>query len=317
MMIGMELWIVLKNKMEDNIFEKEFKALGTDVYIGIVAFKNEDKKVYLSFKKAENICREKELIWSRFNLESELSKINNNLGISHTASEDMVYLAKKSLDYYLKSKKIFDPRILEGLEKIGYKRTFLDNDFNVKDEFSNKIFSKDLAEDIIIEGNQIKFYRKMDFSGIAKGYIADNIVDNLRLAGWNNFLVDLGGDIYASGLNKKGEQWGIAIEESDDEDKIIAEISNEGIATSGNTRKHWEINGKKFHHLINPQDVDNFSFDLKSVTAIADTTEEADVLAKILFLMGLERGLNFANENKIRSIFLKDTKELIKSEALI
>jgi len=303
--------------MEDNIFEKEFRALGTDVYIGIVAPENEGEKISLSFNGAENICKEKELILSRFNPESELSNLNNNLGIFHKVGEDIFYLTQKSLGYYLKSERIFDPRILEGLEKIGYKSNFLDNDFCTKDYFSKEIFSKDLNEDLIIEGKLVKFYRKMDFSGIAKGYIADEIVKTLHLDGWKDFLVDLGGDMHASGLNVRGEMWGIALEGAEDENEVIAEISNEGIATSGNTRKHWEIGGKKFHHLINPLDIDKFSFKLKSVTVVADTTEEADVLAKILFLMGLDKGLQFADENNIKSIFLKDTKEIIKSKALI
>ncbi|MGW8185020.1 MAG: FAD:protein FMN transferase [Candidatus Moraniibacteriota bacterium] len=312
----MESWIVLKNKMEENIFEKEFRALGTEVYIGIVASGDESEKVLLNFNKIENICREKELILSRFDLKSELSKLNNNLGIFHEVSEDILFLAQKSLDYYLKSERIFDPRILEGLEKIGYKINFQNNTFDAKDDFSKEIFAKDLREELIIEGNRVKFYRKMDFAGVAKGYVVDEIAKELHLAGWKDFLIDLGGDMYASGLNKRGEKWGIALEESEDENEVMIEISNEGIATSGNTRKHWEIDGKKFHHLINPQDVDMFSFELKSVTVVADTTEEADVMAKVLFLMGLERGLDFANKHKIRNVFLKNSKEIIKSRAL-
>jgi len=306
----------LKNKMEDNIFEKEFRALGTEVYIGIVAKEDENEKILSSFNKVENICREKELILSRFDLKSELSKLNNNLGVFYEVSEDILYLAQKSLDYYFKSERIFDPRILEGLEKIGYRVNFQNNTFDAKDDFSKEIFAKDLTEELIIEGNRVKFYKRMDFAGVAKGYVVDKIAKELHLDGWKDFLVDLGGDMYASGYNRRGEKWGIALEESENENEIMAEISNEGIATSGNTRKKWEIDGKKFHHLINPQDVDRFSFDLKSVTVVADIAEEADVMAKVLFLMGLERGLDFANKHKIRGIFLNNSKDVIKSKAL-
>jgi len=312
----MELLTVLKNKMEEKFFEKEFRALGTDAYIGIVAPGACSEKIFLSFDEAENICREKESILSRFDPESELSKLNDNLGIFHEAGADILYLVQKSLEYYLKSERIFDPRILEELEGIGYKLNFKDNIFDKKGDFSTVTFNKDLKEDLIIEEKRIKFNRKMDFAGVAKGYIVDKVVEGLRLGGWKDFLVDLGGDMYASGLNRRGERWGIALEGSRNENEIIEEISNEGIATSGNTRKHWDINGKKFHHLINPRDADRFSFKLKSVTVTADTAEEADVMAKVLFLMGLEDGLNFADKHKIRGIFLKNSKEIIKSKAL-
>jgi len=239
------------------------------------------------------------------------------LGVFQEGSDDIIYLAKKSLDYYLKSDKFFDPRILERLDGMGYRKNFKENVFDAKDGFLTEIFKKDLAQDLIISGGKVKFLRKIDFSGIAKGYITDKVAEFLFSRGWRNFLVDSGGDMHASGLNKRGEKWGIALEESENENEIIAEISNEGIATSGNTRKYWEIDGKKFHHLINPKNVDEFSFDLKSVTVIAGTTQEADVMAKVLFLMGLEKGLKFSNENGIKSIFLKNNKKIIKSKRLV
>lgn len=302
----------LETNMEKNIFEKEFKALGTDIYIQIVAPEIEKERALLGFDKVENIYRNKELIFSRFNSESELFKLNNNLGVFNRASEDFVYLAKKSLDYYLKSRKIFDPRILDNLEKIGYRKSFGENNFNIDINFSSEIFEKELKEDLLIEDNKIKFLKKMDFSGIAKGYITDRVAEFLIKEGWKNFLVDSGGDMYARGLNKKGEKWGIALEGSRNEDEIIAEMSNEGIATSGNTRRNWKVREKKFHHLINPKNVKEFNFDLKSVTVVSGNTQDADVMAKILFIMGFENGLKFADKNKIRSIFLKNDKDIVK-----
>lgn len=298
--------------MEKNIFEKEFKALGTDIYIQIVAPETEKERALLNFAEIENIYKKNELIFSRFDENSELSKLNSNLGVFFEVSEDFIYLAQESLKCYTKSGKIFDPRILDSLEKIGYKNSFKNNDFNIKEDLSAEIFEKDLKEDLIISEGKVKFLRKMDFSGIAKGHITDKVANFLLTNGWENFLADSGGDMYASGLNRKEERWGIALEESENENEIIAEISNECIATSGNTRKHWEIGDKKFHHLLNPKNISQFNFDLKSVTVIADTVQRADVLAKVLFILGPVNGLNFANKNNIKSIFLKNNKEIFK-----
>lgn len=298
--------------MEKNIFEKEFKALGTDIYIQLVAPETEKEKALLTFVEIENIYKKNELIFSRFNAQSELSKLNNNLGIFCEVSKDFIYLAQESLKYYTGSGKIFDPRILDSLEKIGYKKSFKNNDFNIEENLSIEVFEKDLAEDLIILDNQVKFLVKMDFSGIAKGYITDEIAKFLIKKGWGNFLVDSGGDMYAAGLNRYNEKWQISLEGTINENEVMAEISNEGIATSGNTRKKWTIGTKKFHHLINPKNVSKFSFELNSVTVIAKNTQEADVMAKVLFIMGLEDGSNFANKNKIKSIFLKNDKKCIK-----
>lgn len=299
--------------MEKDIFEKEFKALGTDIYIQVVGAENKREEILWIFNEVENIYKEKESIFSRFNPESELSRLNNNLGVFNKVSAELKYLAQESLRYYLQSEKIFDPRILSKLEKIGYKNNFTDNNFEEDDLLSDEAFETDLKNDLVLEGDKIKIFKKMDFSGVAKGYITDKVASFLAANGWENFLVDSGGDMYASGLNRYEEKWGIALEGTENEDEILAEISNEGLATSGNTRKHWEINGKKFHHLINPENVNHFGFALKSVTVIAKTTQEADVLAKVLFILGPTAGLEFANKNKIKSIFLKDNKEVFKA----
>ncbi|MFA6184330.1 MAG: FAD:protein FMN transferase [Parcubacteria group bacterium] len=299
--------------MKINVFEKEFKALGTDIYLQLVSEEFDIHKAERDFLKVVDIYKRQEKLLSRFDKDSELSKINYNLGKFVQVSRDIVYLAEKSLEYYDKSRGIFDLRILEKLEAIGYRRDFRQNKFEENKSFQKKLFDKNLKNDLIIKNNEVKFLKKMDFSGIAKGYITDRIADFLILQRWDNFLVDSGGDMYAKGKNKNKEKWGIALEESRNENKTLIEISDEAVATSGNTRKFWEIDGKKFHHLINPINSDKFDFDLKSVTVIAKNTLEADVMAKVLFLLGIEKGFKFANKNKIKSIFLKKDKTMVMS----
>lgn len=303
--------------MKNKIFEKEFRALGTDIYIQLVNNNFSGEKAQADLDKVVEIYKEKEVILSRFRKESELSNINNNLDNFQRVSLDILYVAKKSLDYYRESEGVFDPRILEKLESIGYRKDFSQNNFKNKGEFRAEIFKNNLADDLIIKDDEVKFLKRMDFSGIAKGYITDKVAEFLISCGWRNFLVDSGGDMYLSGKNKLGQKWGIALEESEDENDIIIEASDNGLATSGNTRKHWNMGDKNFHHLINPKNLDEFKFDLMSVTVVGKSTQWADVMAKVLFLKGLESGIKFADNNNIKSIFLKKDKSIIKSNALL
>lgn len=96
----------------------------------------------------------------------------------------------------------------------------------------------------------------------------------------------------------------------------MLKLKNEGIATSGISRKKWEAGGKKFHHLINPKDTENFSFDLKTVTVIREKTVEADGRAKVLFLMGKVKGLEFANRNNLKALFLDYKGNVYLSEKM-
>ncbi|MFZ2153699.1 MAG: FAD:protein FMN transferase [Candidatus Moraniibacteriota bacterium] len=299
--------------MEKNIFEKEFKALGTDIYLQIIASPAEALKIEKTFVFIEDFYRKKELVFSRFNPDSELTKLNKKLKEFNRASEDILYVASVALDYYAKSEGIFDPRILADLEDLGYKYNFTENEFKDK-RFPLGSETSDLAQDLVVAGKEVKFSKKMDFNGIAKGYITDLVAKFLLKEGWQDFLVDSGGDMYASGLNRHSEKWGIALEGTVDENEIFLEISNKGIATSGNTRKCWEVGGRKFHHLINPKNKNEFSFDLKTVTVTAENTMKADIWAKVLFIMGIEEGISFAKKNKINSIFLKNNQEVIKND---
>lgn len=312
----MILKVIMLKKMSNIVLESEFRAIGTDIYIQIVIDNIKDKEIALKdIETIKNFYKKKEKILSRFDPGSELFKLNNHLNKFIGASEDILYLAKKSLEYYKKTDGLFDPRILELLESVGYKKDFKKNIFDEKNIPKNKNIGKNsLDDDLEISGNEIMFRRKMDFSGIAKGYITDKAAEILKEGEWRNFLIDSGGDMYASGLNRDGESWKISLEDSAEPKKSIIGISDQGIATSGVTRKKWKIGKEKFHHLINPKNPNDFNFDVKSVTVVSNNAEKADVVAKTLFLMGPKKGIIFSNENEIESVFLLKDNNLIFSK---
>lgn len=283
--------------------ELEFKALGTDIYFQLV-FKKEalDAKKELAELQAFYLGQEK--IFSRFDVESELSFLNANLGKFHRASTDFLQVAKKSLYYHQLTGGLFDPRIIETLEKIGYRKDFKTLDLaNIEIKNTKRELFGELEKDLIIKNAKIKFLRRMDFSGIAKGYITDRAGAILQAKGRANFLIDSGGDMLAWGNDDKNENWKIDVE-GVAEKKLLLALKNEAIATSGIGKRKWESGGKRVHHLINPRDSENFSFDLQSVTVVASNVTEADVWAKVLFLMGKENGQKLAQEKKLKSIFL-------------
>lgn len=285
--------------------KSDFKSLGTDVNIRIV-FDNETEKekAKKDLKEAKSIFFSKEKIFSRFDPESELCQLNKNIGVWQKATPDIVYLAGRALYYNDISGGLYDPRVIEVLEKIGYDKDFKKKDFS-KSELPSSfpMIETGLGDDLKAADGKIFFARRMDFSGIAKGYIVDQAAEFLKKSGWKNFLVDAGGDMMISGLNGSGEKWRIAVE-GVSEEKLMLEISGKGIATSGISRKKWQIKGKKFHHLVNPKNPNEFSYELRTVSVIAQNTENADGRAKTLVLMGKEKGMRFAKAYEIAAVFL-------------
>lgn len=288
------------------IKSKKFEALGTEVDIQLVVkSESEEKKSKEIFKSVIELYKKYSAIFSRFDSESELGKLNTSLGEFKDASAEMREVVNACLGYNIKTGGIFDPRVIEVLEQIGYKSDFKNGVFakNAKQQNKSEVFSKSLEHDLRLENDKVYFGARMDFSGIAKGYITDKIVEFLANQGWHDFLVDSGGDMYMSGHNEKGGDWIIGVEGMDDR-KAVLSFSNMGVATSGISRRKWEIEGERFHHLINPKNDQNFCFDLKSVTVMGDSVEFCDIWAKVLFLMGKHNGIELAKKHEMGAVFL-------------
>lgn len=299
--------------------KNNFRAMGTDISVEIIVDKADMvDSAEKDMQTVKNIFAKNEKIFSRFLPDSELSKINSNLGREIKVSREMFEVLKLCLEFNEVSWGYFDPRIIGNLEKIGYDRNFREmGEIREIGEISPEGISGRLEDDLILDSEKsiAIFKKRMDTTGIVKGYTVDEAADFLKREGWQNFLIDAGGDMFVQGFNKEGEDWRIGIEGLEDE-KIMLKLHNQGIATSGISRKKWEAGGKKFHHLINPMDPENFSCDLKTVTVIKEKTVEADGRAKVLFLMGKEKGLEFANSHNLKALFLDYKNNVYLSEAM-
>ena len=193
-----------------------FKALGTDISIQIIS----DKIVSGLEEDTKNFYSEKEKIFSRFSGNSELGILNKNIGKYNAASSDIIEVAEKCLEYHKKTGGYFDPRIIDVLENIGYDKDFKNINYDISKSVSIEPLQNNLEEDLKINSNRIFFGRRMDFSGIAKGYITDRAIDHLKKRGYESFLVDSGGDIRVYGKDNDGENWKISLE-SIKEDKLL------------------------------------------------------------------------------------------------
>lgn len=297
----------------------DFRALGTDINIQLI-FRDEKKR-----SRAKNdiggmvdFYKRFEKVFSRFDLNSELSVLNKNLGKYRKTSRDIINVSREALRYHKLSEGFFDPRVIGILENMGYHCDFKKADFsNGKIKLKKSPFDSPLKDELKIRGDEILFKCRMDFSGIAKGYITDKAVEFLFDLGWENVLVDSGGDMRVSGFDFWEKNWKISIE-GVDEKKILMELNKENpaIATSGITRRKWENKNGRFHHLINPKDPCSFDFSLRTVTVVEKNAQEADVWAKILFLTGKEKGLVISQEKNIKSLFIDNRGNVYISEKM-
>jgi thiamine biosynthesis lipoprotein len=149
----------------------------------------------------------------------------------------------------------------------------------------------------------------IDLSGIAKGYAVDQIAKLLDMQNIDNYLVEIGGEIRSRGLNSDRQAWRIAIERPDslliqESAQRIILLSDQALATSGDYRNFFELDGERYSHTINPQTGYPIKHQLASVTVISSNTARADALATAFSVMGEAEGMRLAEEHKIAAYFL-------------
>ncbi|MCB5185246.1 FAD:protein FMN transferase [Methylobacillus gramineus] len=147
----------------------------------------------------------------------------------------------------------------------------------------------------------------LDFSGIAKGYGVDQVVVALRTLGLAHFLVEVGGELYGSGIKPDGHPWWVALERPQQEsglDENVVALHGMAIATSGDYRRYFEHHGKRYAHTIDPHTGFPVEHAPVSVTVLHTSCMEADALATALTVMGLRRGLAYANTHGIAALFI-------------
>jgi FAD:protein FMN transferase len=127
----------------------------------------------------------------------------------------------------------------------------------------------------------------VDLGGIAKGYAVDRGAAVLASHGVTDFLINAGGDLFASGLREAGERWRVGIQHPRDASGLIArlEITDGAVATSGDYERFVEFDGVRYPHIIDPRTARPVTA-RQSASAIGATAEEADVLATYLFISG-------------------------------
>ncbi len=150
----------------------------------------------------------------------------------------------------------------------------------------------------------------LDLSSIAKGYAVDQVALALEAAGVQDYLVEVGGEIRVKGLNNQGSKWNIAIEKPTANQRILQKvlpISDIAVATSGDYRNFFEVDGIRYSHTINPLTGQTIKHNLVSVTVLNPTAMTADALATGFMVLGFEQALLLAEQEQIAALFILKT----------
>lgn len=142
----------------------------------------------------------------------------------------------------------------------------------------------------------------VNLSAIAKGYGVDQIAAALESVGVDRYLVEIGGDLVAKGLNASDEPWSIGVERPDASAQVVETVltvSDLGLATSGDYRNYFEEDGVRYSHIIDPTTGRPVTHSTASVTVLADSAMTADGLATALLVVGHDAAMRIAEAEGI------------------
>lgn len=147
-----------------------------------------------------------------------------------------------------------------------------------------------------------------DLSAIAKGYAVDKLARVLLDRGYENFLVEIGGDLLVHGRREDGERWHVAIERPEPKGRAIyrvVELENQAMATSGDYRNYYVKNGRRLSHLIDPRTGHPIEHGLASVSVVDASAARADALATALAVLGPTDGYSVAESQGLAAFFIR------------
>ncbi|MDD5066988.1 MAG: FAD:protein FMN transferase [bacterium] len=235
-----------------------------------------------------------DLIFNLYNKKSEIHQLQGlKPGRSYPVKNELYGLLCRCKKYYDLTEGAFD--ITVG--RITRLYNFHDGAIpgtnmirtNLKYVGMDKVFLADHRIRVAVEG------MTFDMGGVAKGYIADCFSRYLREQGCTDFIVNLGGNLFASGRNERNKEWTIGIQHPRYPGRIIRKlkISNKAVVTSGDYERYILRKKKRYHHILNPATGLSVWNDIISVTIIAEDAETADYLSTAFFVMGREKGKKF------------------------
>jgi thiamine biosynthesis lipoprotein len=288
-------------------------------------------------KIAKAVIAKNELKVLRSKVDSALTEVNHQMSTYDPGSEisafnkfadttafevskEFVEVVKEALDIYKSSGKAFDVTVapLVNLWGFGVRgNRFVPPTKKEIDSVLKNIGSVYLQ----IEGDT-KLKKKipdlkLDLSAIAKGYGVDVVARVLSQEHFDNFMVEIGGEVFAQGEKAGGNFWKIGIDTPHlaslpgQHIQAILSLKDVAVATSGDYRNYFEYDGKIFSHTIDPYSGFPVTHNLASVTIIAKNCMEADALATALMVMGKEEGIRYIEtlENAEAFLIVRKSKQ--------
>ncbi len=162
---------------------------------------------------------------------------------------------------------------------------------------------------IQIAGNSVTLQNgaQLDLGGIAKGYIADRVAAYLKDQGVTHACINMGGNILVFGGKPDGSPWSIGVRNPNgtaEQSEEVLYLHDGAVVTSGNYERCFDLDGVRYHHILNPKTGMPVQNGLASVTIRSEQSALADALSTTCYVLGPEASEEILNQYGATAIFL-------------
>jgi thiamine biosynthesis lipoprotein len=310
------------------MFKESRVLMDTFCTITVVSPSKEKAKDAIDAGFAE--IKELEMLLNYFSSESEITAINNSAGTRPVkVSKDTLEIMEKMVDIAKVTDGAFDATIAPVIKRWKFSKDSYSHSVPSSNSIKNALKLVDFRK-IKIDPGPSEIYleekgMELDLGGIAKGYAADKVIETMRAKGIKAALVAVAGDIRGFGLNLSLQGWKVGIQnprpDSESEkpwEDVFAtlNLNDKAISTSGDYQRFFMKDGKRYHHILDPETGFPAKSGLISASVIAPEGYLADSLSTAVFVLGSEKGMKLLESMGLEGILVKESKKVFITRKL-
>jgi Membrane-associated lipoprotein involved in thiamine biosynthesis len=266
-------------------------------------------RAFAAFHHVESVC-------SRFNNQSEISRLSTQVGVAVPVSPTLFEAVRFAWEVADFTEGAFDPSMGDTLTMYGFNRDYLTGYKSVATTCSANTPISYLDIELNSEEQTILLRKPLtlDLGAIAKGLAVDLAVKDL--SHFEGFFIDAGGDIFTGGMNEYDEPWRVGIRHPNKNEEIISslQLTNMAVCTSGSYER-ISLTRKDTHHLINPHSKISPT-DILSCTVVAPLTMLADAFSTATYILGTKKGIRQLELAELDGLLITPTLEMFMTKEM-
>ena len=259
--------------------------------------------------EAAELCERFEQLFSRTIATSDVARVNAARGEGVEVDSLTAELVARSLEYCEESGGLFDITIGAVSELWDFVEGVVPAPETVEAALPHVGW-----QGVEVRGNVVRLRdarARLDLGGIAKGFMADKLVEILRERGATSAFVNLGGNVKVWGNNQEGEPWSVGVRDPADSQnaKVVARLqtTDGSVVTSGLYERSFEKDGKRYWHILDPRTGYPVQSNVASASIFSTESIDGDGYTKPLFMLSSDEALAFVERHEGVQALLVDS----------